>query len=48
DAGLVAEVRERDRLLFAWTVNDRSLISRLRRLGVDGVATADPRLFVEQ
>jgi glycerophosphoryl diester phosphodiesterase len=31
--------------LFAWTVNDRSGIERLRELGVHGIISADPRLF---
>jgi glycerophosphoryl diester phosphodiesterase len=45
DAGLVAGVGDRNARLYAWTVNDRPLIDALRRLGVDGVTTADPRLF---
>jgi len=31
--------------LYAWTVNERRTIDRLRTLGVHGIATADPRLF---
>lgn len=42
---LLADVAERDGLLYAWTVNQRPVIDRLRRLGVHGIATADPRLF---
>jgi glycerophosphoryl diester phosphodiesterase len=45
DSDLVAEVCRRDSLLFAWTVNDRNAIRRLRSLGVHGITTADPRLF---
>lgn len=43
---LLEDVRERAGLLYAWTVNERAAITRLRGLGVDGIATADPRLFV--
>ncbi|HZU40853.1 MAG TPA: glycerophosphodiester phosphodiesterase [Solirubrobacteraceae bacterium] len=42
---LLDEVRERDGALYAWTVNERAGIERLRGLGVHGIATADPRLF---
>lgn len=45
DQGLRERVGERGGTLFGWTVNDAQRIERLRRLGVDGVATADPRLF---
>jgi glycerophosphoryl diester phosphodiesterase len=45
DAGLLEEVVTRSGLLYAWTVNDRPAIEALRRLGVHGIATADPRLF---
>jgi glycerophosphoryl diester phosphodiesterase len=45
DAALVADVETRHGALFAWTVNDRGLLTRLRGLGVHGIATADPRLF---
>jgi glycerophosphoryl diester phosphodiesterase len=45
DARLLEEVAERDGLLYAWTVNERPSIESLRRLGVHGIATADPRLF---
>ena len=45
DAGLISEVGARGGRLFAWTVNERSAIEALRGLGVDGIATADPRLF---
>jgi glycerophosphoryl diester phosphodiesterase len=46
DRGLVEEVVDRRGVLYAWTVNERPAIDRLRALGVHGVATADPRLFV--
>jgi glycerophosphoryl diester phosphodiesterase len=46
DDRLLAEVQERAGRLYAWTVNDRSAIDRLRGLGVNGITTADPRLFV--
>jgi glycerophosphoryl diester phosphodiesterase len=32
--------------LYVWTVDDRERIARLEALGVDGVITNDPRLFV--
>ena len=46
DERLLAEVCERSGSLYAWTVNERPLIDRLRALGVQGITTADPRLFV--
>jgi glycerophosphoryl diester phosphodiesterase len=45
DAQLLDEVRSRDALLYAWTVNERRTIRGLQALGVHGIATADPRLF---
>lgn len=45
DGPLLDEVSSRSGLLYAWTVNERSVIERLRRLGVHGIATGDPRLF---
>lgn len=42
---LVEEVSARDARLYAWTVNERDAIGELRRLGVHGITTADPRLF---
>ena len=45
DEGLLEEVVARSGLLYAWTVNERPAIDSLRRLGVHGIATADPRLF---
>lgn len=46
DDRLVDDVQERAGRLYAWTVNERSVIDRLRGLGVHGITTADPRLFV--
>jgi glycerophosphoryl diester phosphodiesterase len=45
DRALVEDVHDRRGMLYAWTVNERPAIDRLRALGVHGVATADPRLF---
>jgi glycerophosphoryl diester phosphodiesterase len=45
DARLVNDVAARNGRLYAWTVNERRAIESLRRLGVDGITTADPRLF---
>ena len=45
DERLLADVAERRAGLYAWTVNERRIIDRLRSLGVHGIATADPRLF---
>ncbi len=45
DAALLADVAGREGRLFAWTVNQRPGIERLRALGVDGITSADPRLF---
>ncbi len=42
---LLEQVSERRGLLYAWTVNERREIERLRSVGVHGIATADPRLF---
>jgi glycerophosphoryl diester phosphodiesterase len=46
DARLLEEVAERGARLYAWTVNERSAIQSLQGLGVHGITTADPRLFV--
>jgi glycerophosphoryl diester phosphodiesterase len=45
DARLVAEVSERGCRAYAWTVNERPAIARLRELGVHGITSGDPRLF---
>jgi glycerophosphoryl diester phosphodiesterase len=45
DDALLREVVDRDGRLYAWTVNERGAIASFRRLGVHGIATADPRLF---
>jgi glycerophosphoryl diester phosphodiesterase len=42
---LVDAVHERGGRVYAWTVNTRRGIERMRALGVDGVITDDPRLF---
>jgi len=44
----VAAVHERGGRAFAWTVNTRDGIERMRALGCDGVITDDPRLFHEE
>ncbi|HUZ28486.1 MAG TPA: glycerophosphodiester phosphodiesterase [Solirubrobacteraceae bacterium] len=46
DGSLLEQVAERSGRLFAWTVNERLAIQRLTGLGVHGITTADPRLFV--
>jgi glycerophosphoryl diester phosphodiesterase len=46
DASLLEEVLHRRGRLYAWTVNERATIDGLRALGVHGITTADPRLFV--
>ena len=45
DAALLADVVDRGGRLYAWTVNERAAIASFQRLGVHGIATADPRLF---
>jgi glycerophosphoryl diester phosphodiesterase len=45
DERLLWQVAERRGLLYAWTVNERPAIERLRAFGVHGITTADPRLF---
>jgi glycerophosphoryl diester phosphodiesterase len=45
DGRLVRDVNDRGGALYAWTVNERAAIARLRALGVHGITTADPRLF---
>lgn len=46
DDTLLRDVVDRDGRLYAWTVNQRTAIESLRSLGVHGITTADPRLFV--
>lgn len=46
DRGLLEAVSEQRALLYAWTVNERLAIERLAGLGVHGIVTGDPRLFV--
>jgi len=45
DDALLCDVIDRRGRLYAWTVNERAAIASLQRLGVHGIATADPRLF---
>jgi glycerophosphoryl diester phosphodiesterase len=45
DGRLLDQVASREGRLYAWTVNERIAIERLRGLGIHGIATADPRLF---
>jgi glycerophosphoryl diester phosphodiesterase len=45
DHRLLDDVTARSGRVYAWTVNDRRTIAALGELGVDGIATADPRLF---
>jgi glycerophosphoryl diester phosphodiesterase len=42
---LVRAIRRAGGELYVWTVDDADQIERLRRLGVTGVITNDPRLF---
>jgi glycerophosphoryl diester phosphodiesterase len=46
DDRLLSDVVDRRGRLYAWTVNERDAITSLKRLGVHGITTADPRLFV--
>ena len=46
DDALLCDVVDRGGRLYAWTVNERAAIASLTRLGVLGITTADPRLFV--
>jgi glycerophosphoryl diester phosphodiesterase len=45
DADFCARVRERAGEVFAWTVDERSGVDRMRAAGVGGVISNDPRLF---
>ena len=46
DGSLLEQVIDRGARVFAWTVNERLAIERLSGLGVHGITTGDPRLFV--
>jgi glycerophosphoryl diester phosphodiesterase len=45
DAALVTAIRAHGGDLFAWTVDDRAIVERLRGVDVTGVVTNDPRIF---
>jgi glycerophosphoryl diester phosphodiesterase len=45
DSALVAAIRAHGGELYAWTVDDRSRVDRMRDAGVTGVITNDPRIF---
>ena len=47
-SSLVDTVHRAGGRVFAWTVNTREGIDRMRDLGADGVITDDPRLFRRQ
>jgi glycerophosphoryl diester phosphodiesterase len=44
---LVHHIQDAGGELYVWTVDDRPTIDRLLALGVDGVITNDPRLFLD-
>jgi glycerophosphoryl diester phosphodiesterase len=46
DTRLVRTVTEAGGELYVWTVDDPGRIARLERLGVTGIISNDPRLFV--
>jgi len=46
DRQLLDAVAERRGRLYAWTVNERGALERLLGVGVHGIVTGDPRLFV--
>jgi glycerophosphoryl diester phosphodiesterase len=46
DRRLVRTVREAGGELYVWTVDERRRIERLEALGVSGIISNDPRLFV--
>jgi glycerophosphoryl diester phosphodiesterase len=46
DARLVRTVTDAGGELYVWTVDDPGRIARLERLGVTGIISNDPRLFV--
>ena len=43
---LVRAVAEGGGELYVWTVDDAAQMTRLSEMGVDGIITNDPRLFV--
>ncbi|MGE5617380.1 MAG: glycerophosphodiester phosphodiesterase [Candidatus Woesearchaeota archaeon] len=45
DRRLLEDVNLTGGRLYAWTVNERTVIEQLLGLGVHGIATGDPRLF---
>ena len=45
DSALVTAIRSHGGDLFAWTVDDRGVVARMRSAGVTGVVTNDPRIF---
>lgn len=47
DPRLITDVGDAGGQCYAWTVNNRADIARLRAIGVHGITTADPRLFLE-
>ena len=42
---IVAAARELDVELICWTVDDSARVAELRRMGVDGIVSNDPRLL---
>ena len=46
DRRLVHVVKEAGGELYVWTVDEPERIARLERLGVSGIISNDPRLFV--
>jgi glycerophosphoryl diester phosphodiesterase len=46
--GLVRAIRGAGGDLYVWTVDDAARIQRLEAMGVTGVITNDPRLFVQR
>jgi glycerophosphoryl diester phosphodiesterase len=45
DGAFSSRVKERAGELFAWTVDERAGVERMRAAGVSGVISNDPRLF---
>ena len=44
---LVRAVEEGGGELYVWTVDDAALMAKLTAMGVDGIITNDPRLFID-